>query len=480
MRLYNSLTKQIEVFEPLDGDAPRIYSCGPTVYDRVHIGNLSAFIVADTLRRTLLHIYPQTRQVMNLTDVDDKTIKKAATEHNDLPPNEALKATTEHYADIFFDDMKAVGNDIKAIEFVRATDAQTITDMQELIAKLYADGFAYMANDGVYFSIDAYRKSGKTYGQLTSITADSTANARIQNDEYDKESVHDFALWKTARDGEPSWEFTLDGHDMRGRPGWHIECSAMSVRGLGLPFDIHTGGIDLKFPHHENEIAQSTAGQANPTYAKWFVHNDHILVDGRKMAKSEGNFYTLTDLSKQKLDPIAFRMLVLQSHYRNPTNFSFDNATAAANRLSNWRSIAALRHQTHDTLQDDSDKSTDDRAANLLASKQALVETMTNDLDTPTALSTIDHAFDRLSSANPDKIHRRSLVQLLEVIDELLGLDLIGSTPDISDDTKQLLVARQRARDAKDWQASDEARDQLAEQGIGVRDTSQGSIWFYL
>lgn len=479
MNLYNTLSRKIEEFTPLDGKSARIYSCGPTVYDHVHIGNLSAFIIADTLSRLVKQQFPGSRQVMNLTDVDDKTIKKAAVENAGIPANEALSATTSKYADVFFSDMRAVGNDVDSIEFVRATDPQTIDDIRSLITELHNNGFAYIASDGVYFSIDAYRKSGKHYGQLVELGNDSASSERIQNDEYDKESIHDFALWKTVKENEPSWEFLLNGSNMRGRPGWHIECSAMSARALGQPFDIHTGGVDLKFPHHENEIAQSTAGKTDKTYAKWFVHNDHILVDGKKMAKSAGNFHTLIDLAEKEINPLAFRLLVLQSHYRSPTQFSWQNAVAAQNRLNNWRNVAALRHQTHDTLRDDSERSTSERDVSLLATRQAIYETLNNDLNTPAVLTTIDEAFDKLDNKRLDNIHQHSLVQLLETVDDLLGLQLLTTTPDITDEQKQLILERQRARDEKNWAMSDKLREELLLTGIAVRDTDYGPIWSY-
>ena len=474
VRVYNSLSKKVEPLAPLDPSHVRVYSCGPTVYDYVHIGNLSAFIVADTLRRTLVAHEYAVQHVMNFTDVDDKTIKKSAIEYPNLPPREALKTSTDHYSEEFLRDMRAIGNDIESIEFVRATDDATIHGMRKLITDLHKKGFAYIADDGVYFSIEAYRASGKKYGQLVEISQDSTANARIQNDEYDKESVHDFALWKKQKGNEPAWEFEIDGTDLTGRPGWHIECSVMSSQNLGQPFDIHTGGIDLQFPHHENEIAQSTAGQESSVYATQFVHNEHILVDGKKMSKSLGNFFTLRDIEARQVEPLAFRLLVLQSHYRKATNFSFDNAIAATNRLQHWRNIAALRHQTHDTLSEDSEKET-----TLLAANSALLEAVSRDLDTPTALKIVDETFARVERTPLAHINQRALIEFLEAIDAVLGLQLLTTTPDISDDQKQLVLERQRAREAKDWATSDSLRDALRKDGVEVLDTAHGSIWHY-
>lgn len=478
LKLHNTLTKRIDTFKPLVEKEARIYSCGPTVYDHAHIGNLSAFISADILRRIASADYSVTH-VMNFTDIDDKTIKRSQTEYPELEPLEALRTSTRAYTEVFLDDMLAIGNDIDAITFIRATDDKSIDGMKTLIANLHKGGYAYIAEDGVYFSIETYQKSGKTYGQLVEITASNTSSARIQNDEYDKDSVHDFALWKTEKPGEPAWDFALDDQNLRGRPGWHIECSVMSRQGLGQPFDIHTGGIDLAFPHHENEIAQSTAGEDNPTYATYFVHNEHVLVDGRKMSKSLGNFYTLKDLTEKGIDPLAFRMLVLQSHYRKQTNFSFENIEAAANRLQSWRNYAALRHQTHDRLIDDTLKNDDSEYLSLLATMGAIGEALKDDLNTPRAMTIVDEAFSRMDSFKLEDIHRYNIVALVETIDELLGLQLAKSTPDIDQNAKQLILERERARESKDWKLSDEIRDKLQAQGIALRDTSSGAVWSY-
>lgn len=480
LQLFNSLTKKVELFTPLNSESVTIYSCGPTVYDHVHIGNLSAFITADILRRVIAANNFAVKHVMNFTDVDDKTIKRSKEEYPQLDPREALRQSTETYGSLFLDDMTTVGNDTGALTFIKATDEPVIGGMRQLIQELLDKKFAYIADDGIYFSIESYRAAGKTYGQLIELTASNTSSERIQNDEYDKESVHDFALWKKQKDSEPSWEFIVDGKDMSGRPGWHIECSVMSRQGLGQPFDIHTGGIDLTFPHHENEIAQSTAVGDSPVYAATFVHNEHILVDGKKMSKSLGNFYTLTDLADKHVDPLAFRLLVLQSHYRKQTQFSLENVEAAGNRLRNWRNVAALRHQAHGTLTSDTQKSTDDRTVSLYATSQAIVEALSDDLNTPAALRVIDEAIGRITDTPLSLIHRNSLVALFQTIDDTLGLHLLDSTPDISDEQKQLLLERQQAREEKSWTRSDELRDTLLDQHIAVRDTPGGPIWEYI
>lgn len=454
MKLYNTLTKQVAHITPLDGEAYRIYSCGPTVYDHIHIGNLSSFIFADTLRRVLASTGTPVKHVMNFTDVDDKTIRRSHEQYTDLEPMTALLKLTSDYSQIFMSDMQAVGNDTSAMSFVKATDS--IIDMQKLITALYERGFAYIADDGVYFSIDAYKKSGKLYGQLTEVTSSSTSEARIQNDEYDKESAHDFALWKTAKPGEPSWDFQLNSKDLKGRPGWHIECSAMSASILGQPFDIHTGGVDLIFPHHENEIAQSTATSKNEVYAACFAHNEHLLVDGKKMSKSLNNFHTLKDLSAKGFDPLALRLLVLQAHYRTQAHFSWENLEAAQNSLQNLYSWADLRHQSPQN----------DNADGQKASISTIEQSLQNNLDTPGALVSL---YRLIGIVSPSE-------QLLHELDDLFGFGLLARS-DITDDQKKIIVERQTARGNQDWATSDSLRDQLQEQGIELRDTDNTTIW---
>jgi cysteinyl-tRNA synthetase len=473
MRIHNTLTKQADEIEPLEGDTVRIYSCGPTVYDHIHIGNLSSFIFADTLRRTLFALGFKTMHVMNFTDVDDKTIARSREKYPNIEPMLALLKLTGEYTDLFIEDMKAVGNDVEALKFVKATDS--IGDMQQFIRELVEQNFAYTTDDGVYFSIEKYKQAGKVYGQLANVSVDSTSQARIQNDEYDKETAHDFALWKTQKDNEPAWDFEIEGINLKGRPGWHIECSAMSRSSLGQPFDIHTGGIDLIFPHHENEIAQSTATGESAVYANVFAHNEHLLVDDQKMSKSLNNFYTLSDISDKGFSPLAFRLLVLQAHYRNQAHFSWDNLQAAQNRLNGYYAFAVLRSQTvppnasNSTLQPDE----------LEASKLRLQAAMEDDLKSPAALTELSVIAEQAVLRNVDHDGREALVSYLEYADTLLGLNLSNQS-DISDAQKTLIIDREAARGSSDWAMSDSLRDQLAEQGIGLRDTDYGAIWFRL
>jgi cysteinyl-tRNA synthetase len=301
---------------------------------------------------------------------------------------------------------------------------------------------------------------------LSDITASSTSEARIQNDEYDKASVHDFALWKKQKEGEPAWPLSIDGQKLDGRPGWHIECSAMSQQQLGLPFDIHTGGIDLIFPHHENEIAQSTALGQQAVMAQIFAHNNHVLVDGKKMSKSANNFYTLQDITKRSFDPLSFRLMILQTHYRKEAHFSWQNLEAAQNRLNNWRAAGDLVWQGSSEAVD---------MASSIWKEADLAAAMNNDLDTPQAVFLVDKLLSSWSEGISTGDAER-LEAYLQTLDDYLGLGLADGQ-DISAPQKELLAQRQAARNAKDWDKADQLRTELKTAGLAVRDTASGQIW---
>jgi cysteinyl-tRNA synthetase len=468
MKIHNTLSRKTEEFKPLHTDDVRVYSCGPTVYDHAHIGNLSSYVFADTLRRVIVASGHKVQHVMNFTDIEDKIIRRSKERYPDDSPEEALRKLTREYGQLFLDDMKAIGNDTKAMKFIWATES--IEGMRALITDLYNDGFAYIADGSVYFSIEKYMSSGKKYGQLLEINSENTSAARIDNDEYDKESVHDFVLWKGMKPDEPAWEFELDGQDLTGRPGWHIECSVMSVNNLGQPFDIHTGGVDLIFPHHENEIAQSTAGKGS-VYAKYFVHNEHLLVNGKKMSKSLNNFYTLQDVREKGYDPLAFRLVILQSHYRTQSNFTWDNLEAAQNRLSGYHAMADLQFQPVDTERDSWIAHNLD-IENMLTAVQ-------DDINTPLALSALSNFAAQAEENLINKEELETFKDLLKKIDNLFGLSL-SDRLDVSEEQKLILTVRHKARLDKDWTKSDQLRDELKEQGIAVRDTSHGQIWHRL
>jgi cysteinyl-tRNA synthetase len=343
------------------------------------------------------------------------------------------------------------------------------------VRKLKEKGFTYRIDDGIYFDTLKF----PTYGDFAGLDLDAQkAGARV---EYNPEKHHpsDFALWKfspTDEKRDMEWETPADLLDgktgVMGFPGWHLECSAMAMTLLGETLDIHTGGIDHIPVHHTNEIAQSEAATGK-RFANVWLHNDHLKSNGTKISKSLDNGYTLQDLEKKGFSPLDFRMFILQSHYRSEGNFTFENLEAAKNRLANWKHIAELRHQIHDTIKEDEDKS-----LSLYAVSQRIIEALNDDLNTPLALTIIDEAFSRIEGTqNIDTINRRSLIELLDTIDEVLGLQLGNTTPDIDDETKQLIIQRERTRDQKDWAGSDTQRDQIQKRGITLRDTAHGTIW---
>ena len=308
MRVYNTLNKKVENFKSLKEGLVTIYTCGPTVYNYVHIGNLRTFIFYDIVKRAFKLNDYKVKHVMNITDVDDKTIKGA------MESRVSLKEYTELYTKYFMEDLEKLNIDMDT-KFTKATD--NIDEMQKIIAKLLKEGYAYEAEDGIYFKVSNF----KDYGKLSGMHVDGNYS-RIKNDEYDKENASDFALWKywDENDGEVYWE----GRLKKGRPGWHIECSAMSMKYLGKTIDIHCGAVDLVFPHHENEIAQSES-YSKQKFVDYWVHGEHLLVNGQKMSKSLNNFYTLRDLEKQGFNPLSFRLMVIDSHYRNKLDFNFEN-----------------------------------------------------------------------------------------------------------------------------------------------------------
>ncbi len=468
MNIFNSLTNKTEQFTCVNDNRVGIYTCGPTVYSNVHIGNLSSFIYADTLAR-VIRTNSRVKHVINITDVDDKTIKRSHELYPDLSPMDALLKLTGDFEAKFKDDIASLNIDTANYTFIKATES--IDLMQALINKLLDSDFAYISDDGIYFSIDKYRKSGKQYGRLSHLdfsSADSS-RSRINNDEYDKQTIHDFALWKFVKTGEPYWDFPIDGNNYPGRPGWHIECSAMSTSLLGQPFDIHTGGIDLRFPHHENEIAQSTTDKDSQYLAKLFFHNEHLLVDNQKMSKSLNNFYTLDDILKRTKNPLSFRLLVLQGNYRNQTDFSFEKLEASSRRLLSYINFASLKFQVDENNQS---KTLDFNKV------QSLIEaSMYDDLNSANALAELSIFINSIGNGRINKVQLPDFISFLEFLDNLLGLNL-SNVDDITTNQKTLLESRLSSRNERDWKNSDAIRDQLTSTGIGINDTENDQIWY--
>lgn len=481
--LSNTLTGKKDVFTSQTPGKVSLYTCGPTVYDYLHVGNWSAYIYWDILVRTLVANNYTVDRVMNITDVghlvsdaddgQDKLEKGAQRE------GKTAWEVAEFYGNDFLKGMERLGL-VAPTHITKATDY--IDEQLALVRTLKAKGFTYQIDDGIYFDTAKF----PTYADFAHLDlAAQQAGARVEFNP-EKRSASDFALWKFTPAGETrdmEWETPIDlieaGEARMGFPGWHLECSAMAMSLLGETLDIHTGGIDHIPVHHTNEIAQSEAA-TGVRFSNYWLHNNHLKSDGTKISKSLSNGYTLDDLAAKGFSPADYRLFVIQSHYSNEGNFTFDNLQSAKNRLTNWRNVAALRHQTHDTLRDDDEKSTDERSVSLYATSQAIVEALSDDLDTPAALTIIDDAFNRLQTAKLSDIHQHALVQLLETIDETLGLQLLTTTPDIDDDTKRLIMQRQQARERKDWADSDSLRTQIEKSGVTVRDTATGPIWEYI
>jgi len=459
IKLYNSLSRKKEEFKPVKDGEVGAYTCGPTVYDFAHIGNLRAYVFADTLVRILKFNGFKTKWVMNITDVDDKTIAASRKKFPKLDPAEALKRYTETYENFFWADLRLL-NIARPDRAPRATE--TIPEMLDLVAVLVEKGFAYEKNGSVYFNIKKYSEKYR-YGRLADLDLSrAKPGARVNADEYEKEDVSDFALWKAAKEGEPAWESPWG----KGRPGWHIECSAMSEKELGLPFDIHTGGVDLKFPHHEDELAQSAAGRDCAEPVNYWMHNEHLLVDNKKMSKSLGNFYTLRDLEEREINPLAFRFLCLQTHYRSKMNFTWESLEAAKKGLNHLRNqVRALISHLEAELPSGSGS----RASKCREFEKKFLAAANDDLNMPRALAA---AQELLKSGIPPEEKLAAILRF----DEVLGLNLAkaGKQEEIPEKIKELAEKREAARQAKNWVESDALREKIRSLGYEIEDTDKG------
>ena len=485
LKFYNTLTSQVDEFVSQTDGKVTLYTCGPTVYDYQHIGNWAAYIYWDTLVRILTINDYEVDRAINITDVghlvsdadegEDKLEKGARRD------GKTAWEIAKFYMDDFIEGTKKFGF-ITPQHIARATDF--IPQQLDLVRKLKNKGYTYQIDDGIYYDTSKYPK----YADFANLDLESLkAGARIEYNS-EKRSPSDFALWKFTPIGKKrdmEWptpndllENISDDSQKMGFPGWHLECSTIAMTLLGETIDIHTGGIDHIPVHHTNEIAQSEA-VTGVRFCNYWLHNNFIKVDGTKISKSLGNGYTLTDLENRGFSPLDFRLLVLQGNYRSEGNFTFESLQAAKNRLQNWRNLAALRHQIHDTLQSDNEKIKNDETLSLYAASQAMIEAVNNDLGTPEALKIVDDAFSKVSNTALANINRDSFVQLIETIDSVLGFQLIDSTPDISDEAKQIIIERRQARLQKDWAKSDKLRDKLSSINILIRDTEQDSIWEY-
>jgi cysteinyl-tRNA synthetase len=489
LRLYNTLSGKVEEFQPIQDKQVRMYACGPTVYDYGHIGNFRTFVAVDILRRFLRQSGYGVRHVMNITDVDDKIIRNSA--QAGVP----LKQFTSKYEKAFLEDTGALN--IEQPELVRATDH--IPEMAEFIAKLVEKGFAYRTDDGsYYFRIAKF----PDYGKLSKKDfAGMEDGARVDVDEYEKDSARDFALWKAPKPGETSWESKIG----QGRPGWHIECSVMSMEELGESFDLHAGGEDLIFPHHENEIAQSEAATGKPFVKFWF-HARFLLVEGEKMSKSLGNFFTLRDLVLKGHKPSSIRYLLASVPYRHQLNFTFgglQQAAASVERLRNFRqrlvtgkfpagsdlNLTTLANDSSQRVREALDEDLNTAQAQAAIFDMARVANAAIDAgemkrdDVQPLLSTLDQ-FDEIFAVLKDddapKMQRiadwaRSEGREKEISPELL--ELLKSNALSDEQVNQKIEEMKAARAAKNFAASDASRAELTANGILIEQTKEGVRW---
>jgi len=459
-----------------------LYTCGPTVYNFAHVGNLRAYIFADTLVRTLKYNFGEEslKWVMNITDVDDKTIRDSKKKYPELEPKEALEKFTCGYEKLFWEDMKKLNISSPSV-VPHAANEKYLKEMQRLVVKIHEAGLAYVKDGSVYFSVNEYAKKYK-YGQLVNLDLSSLkTGTRIDLDEYDKENVQDFVLWKGKKKGEPYWDFEMAGEKLPGRPGWHIECSAMGGLELGMPFDIHTGGEDLKFPHHEDEIAQNTAAFGLEKGVNFWMHNGMLMVEGKKMSKSLGNFYNLRDVEERAFDPLAFRYLCLMTHYRKPLDFSWRSLQAAKNGLNHiYNQVCELKQEHFKSINffEREGKIADwkykSEPLNLRINQEynkKFVEKINDDLNTSEALAVLQEIL------KSDLSDEEKLGTVLS-IDDVLGLKLhkalfVMANLEASG-IADLMGAREKARAEKNWAESDRLREEIEKRGFTVEDAKEG------
>ena len=478
MKLHNTLTGSTETLVPLVPGKVSLYTCGLTVYSQPHIGNWLGYIYWDVLVRALKAEGLEVERTQNITDVghltsdddngEDKMEKGAKAEGItawDVAKNYAEIAEYEAYEllGLLYPD-----------HLVPAT--QYVDQQIAFASQLEEKGYTYVIPDeGLYFDTSKL----DDYGKLARLDVGGLEGG-IRVAVSGKKHITDFAIWKfSPKDAKRDMEW--DSPWGTGFPGWHLECSVIARETLGNQIDIHTGGIDHIPVHHTNEMAQ-TESVTGKQFAQIWLHNNHIKVDGKKISKSLGNTYTLQDITDKGYSMDAFKLMTLSKHYQTEGNFSWDILEASHNRLQRWRNMAALRWQIHDTLTDDDEKdSSFDVNGVILATPHAGREQLANNLDTPGALAVIEQAFDRLEEVPLHMIQRSALLALIEWIDETLGLRLLETTPDIPNEAKQLILQRQRAREAKDWAASDELRDKLeTNYHTTLLDTPSGVLWRYV
>lgn len=465
IKFYNSLTRQKEEFKPMNEKEVGMYSCGPTVYNYAHIGNFRAYIFSDLVRRVLEDYGYNVKLVMNLTDVDDKTIRNSKENHI------SLSEYTKKYKEAFFEDIKTLR--IKPAT-VNPSATEHINEMIDIIKLLEKNGHTYEADGSIYFKISTFPE----YGELANLDKQELkegASGRVSSDEYDKENASDFVLWKayTEEDGDVYWDSPFG----KGRPGWHIECSAMSCKYLGKHFDIHTGGVDNKFPHHENEIAQNEAA-FNEKFVNYWLHCEHLIVDGEKMSKSKGNFYTLRDLLNKGLSAEAIRYSLMNSHYRKQLNFTIEGINQSQSAIDRVNDLIFRLKDVNKTDADDSAVMKELEEAN-----KNFFESIYDDLNVSEALGvffsfikSINISFDSINVSSRDAI-----IKFIERVNNIINCFNMNGEKEIESSEEEkinkLIEKRTLAKKEKNYKRADEIRDELNSMGIEIMDTPNGVRW---
>jgi cysteinyl-tRNA synthetase len=461
LRFYNTLTQQVEPFAPINGNTVRMYTCGPTVYHYAHIGNFRTFTFEDILRRWLRARGYQLDHVMNITDVEDKIIRNAAA------ANKSLSEYTEQYTQAFLDDTAALRLE-RPERLVKATDH--IKEMVHAIQELDGRGFTYQSDGSVYYRISKFQGYGKlSHNDFSGIRA----GARVDVDEYDKANARDFVLWKAPKDGEPFWDSEIGP----GRPGWHIECSAMAMKYLGETLDIHAGGVDLIFPHHENEIAQSEAITSKP-FARFWLHAEFLNIEAQKMSKSAGNFYTLRDLLDMGYEPEIVRYLLASVPYRKKLNFTFDGLKAAATAIDRLRNFK-LRLETEKFPEGANEKILERTETSV----RRFGEGLDDDLNTAEALAALfEFVRDANTAMDAGEFRAGNTKPALELLAQFDAIfDVLRPSQKqsgISDaEVERLIAERAQAKKSRNFAGADQIRQQLLDAGIILEDTKEGIRW---
>lgn len=464
LRLHNTLSNSKEAFEPLEEGHVRMYTCGPTVWNFAHIGNLRAFLFYDLLRRHLRASGHRVTHVMNLTDIDDRILDQA------MHAGTTVSQYVKPYVEAFFEDMAMLRAE-HAEHYPRATEH--IPEMIAMITKLLGQGNAYVADGEVYFRISSFPK----YGELSHLVrAGLKAGVRVDADKYDKEHVSDFALWKKSQPGDEELDAAWDAPFGRGRPGWHIECSAMSKRYLGDTLDIHAGGIDLMFPHHENEIAQSEAAN-HAQFSRFWLHSEHLAdATGEKMSKSAGGFTTLRDLLAAGQDALAIRFfLIANAHYRSRLRLSAEALHSSGEQVRRLREFAERLRRAQPAARDDPDLM--QRTGEV---RERYREALDDDLNLPQGMGLVfDHIREANAALDADRAGKLNLAELLALVDDVdAHLDVVSAEePGLAVEVERLIAEREAARGARNFTRADEIRRELRERGIALEDSKDGVRW---